>query len=275
MIDRYLNIFFFFATLYVFLLFSEGAYQTRFLLGILLSLVFVVAAFVLNWLTIDGAAAATLFGIVALGFGGWTGAAITLAFFVSSSLISKDQFDDEGILTLTFRRDGIQVWANGFWFAFWLLIWFLSKEPVFMVAAVTSMAFSTADTWGSEMGGHRIKGKTWLISSFKKVEPGTDGGISVAGTLAALVGAAFITAIFWVMNPDYQWVSLLVVILGGFIGSMIDSLVGATIQGKPLQNWAKKLFAHRISYVDNNLTNWLSAGGASIIALLIILLTGH
>lgn len=275
MVDRLLNIFFFFSTLFVFLLFASGEDHRRFLLAILLSITFVVIAFILNWLTLDGASAAILFGIIALGFGGWTGAAITLAFFVSSSLVSKDQFDEDGLLTLAFRRDGVQVWANGFWFAFWLLIWFLSKQPEFLIAAVTSMAFSTADTWGSEIGGHRVKGPTWLISSFKQVEPGTDGGISVMGTLSTLAGAAFITLIFWVLNPHFYWATLLIIVLGGFAGSLIDSWIGAVIQGKELKNWARKLFADKISYVDNNLTNWLSAGGASLLALLCVLITGH
>lgn len=228
-------------------------------------------AFVLNWLTLDGGTSATLFGIIALGFGGWTGAAVTLAFFISSSLLSRDLVAaDESVLA--FRRDGMQVWANGFWFALWLIIWYLSQQPVFLIAAVTSMAFSTADTWGSEIGANRVKRPTWLIHNFEEVKPGADGGISIFGTIASFLGAAFITAIFWLLNRDFSWTVLLVIVLGGFIGSLIDSWIGAKVQGRKFYAWVGQLLPKKYSHIDNNMTNWLAAGGASIIALLITLI---
>ena len=258
----------------MFLLVAKGDDHLRFFYGLILSFLFVSIAFILNWLTLDGATSALLFGTISLGFGGWTGAGVILAFFVSSSLVSKDPNDGITGIKIPFRRNAIQVWANGFWFSFWILIWFLSQQHFFIVAAISSMAFSTSDTWASEIGGHRFKGSTWLIKGFKKVQPGEDGGISLVGTLASLAGSVFLTFIFWLLSPDYHWGIYLTVVLAGFLGSFLDSWIGATLQGKKLYDWVLPIFANKISVVDNNMTNWLSAGGASIIALFIVLFTG-
>ncbi len=241
----------------------------------LLSLSCAFLAFILNWLTLDGLTAAVLFGMIAYGLGGLTGALIVLAFFISSSLLSKDMISEEALLDKKFRRDGIQVWSNGFWFALWIIIWFLTKEKVFLVAGVASMAFATADTWASELGGHRVKGKTWLITTFRNVKPGTDGGISVIGTIAALFGAFFIGGFFWLIEPEITFSTFLLVSVTGFIGSFIDSWIGAKFQGMELSQKLKNIFARQITYVDNDLVNWMAAGSSSVVALLTLLISGQ
>lgn len=267
MLDRQLNIFFFFATIFVFLLFSEGNDHIRLLLAIGLSLVFVIAGYLLNWLTLDGATSAILFGVISLGLGGFVGAAVVLGFFVTSSLLSKDQVNDIGLTTIHFRRNGTQVWSNGFWFAFWLIFWFTSDSMVFLIAAITAMSFSTADTWGSEVGGNRVKGTTWLFGTFEKVEPGIDGGISLIGTLASLAGAFIIGGIYWLFYQQMPIGYLVIIVTAGFLGSFVDSLIGTYIQGKKLNDRIMTLFNNKIQTFDNNLTNWVSSGVSSILAI--------
>ncbi|MCR9132341.1 MAG: DUF92 domain-containing protein [bacterium] len=271
MLDRQLNILFFFATVFVFLLFSEGFEQTRFFVAVFLSILFVTIAFVLNWLTIDGALSALLFGIISLGFGGLSAATVVLVFFVTSSLLSKSDKNDD-LFTIPFRRDGYQVWSNGFWFALWLIFWFTTDALVFEVAAVSSIAFSTADTWSSEIGGKRVKGTTWMIGSFKKVEPGLDGGVSVAGTASSLVGALLIALIYWAFNSELTVGIIVLVILAGIAGSLIDSLLGNYVQGSKIPRKISALFNYQITKFDNNTTNWVSAGSASLLAICIFLL---
>lgn len=219
--------------------------------------------------------AAILFGIIAFGLAGLTGAVIALVFFVSSSLLSKDMISEEYILDEKFRRNGTQVWSNGFWFAFWIMIWFLSKEKIFLVAGIASMASATADTWASEIGTHHTKGKTWLISTFEKVKPGTDGAISVSGTIASLLGSLIVALIFWLIDGEVSLFTSAVIVLAGFIGSLIDSWIGATWQGAEIKEWLTKIFAKRISYVDNNMVNWLASGSASVVALFAVLIFGQ
>ncbi len=98
------------------------------------------------------------------------------------------------------------------------------------IAYIATISVAAADTIGSELG---VKDpKVWLITNFKRVEPGTDGGISVMGTLVSLVGAIvvsifgyfviFLTLDFYVIIP----------IVCGFIGCLADSVVGATLETK-------------------------------------------
>lgn len=275
MLDRLINIFFLFSLVFIFILFANVDDHLRITLALLLSLSCAFLAFILNWLTLDGVTAAVLFGLIAYGLGGLTGALIVLAFFISSSLLSKDMISEEALLDKKFRRDGIQVWSNGFWFALWIIIWFLTKEKVFLVAGVASMAFATADTWASELGGHRVKGKTWLITTFRNVKPGTDGGISVIGTIAALIGAFFIGGLFWLIEPEITFSTFLLVSVTGFIGSFIDSWIGAKFQGMELNKKLKNIFARQITYVDNDLVNWMAAGSSSVVALLTLLISGQ
>lgn len=182
---------------------------------------------------------------------------------------------EESLLDKKFRRNGLQVWSNGFWFALWIIIWFLSKERIFLVAGVASMAFATADTWASEIGGHRVKGKTWLVTNFQAVKPGTDGGISVIGTIASLIGAFFIGGLFWLIEPGVTLLTFLLVSIAGFLGSFIDSWIGASFQGIELNKRLKNIFARQITYVDNDLVNWMAAGSSSVVALFIFLIAGH
>lgn len=182
---------------------------------------------------------------------------------------------EESLLDKKFRRDGMQVWSNGFWFTLWIIIWFITKEKAFLIAGVASMASSTADTWASEIGAHYTKGTTWLVNNFEKVKPGTDGAISVLGTMASLLGAMFIAVIFWLVDGEITLITGLVVIIAGLSGSMVDSWIGATLQGIELKAWLRKIFAERISYVDNNMVNWMASGSASLIALLTILIIGQ
>ena len=258
----------------MFLLFSEGNDHIRFLSAIGLSFVFVLIGYVLNWLTLDGAISAILFGIIALGLGGMIGAAVVLGFFITSSIMSKDEEDEDGIMTIHFRRNGMQVWSNGFWFAIWVIFWFTTDSMVFLIAAITAMSFSTADTWGSEIGGSRVKGKTWLFWTFEKVEPGTDGGISIAGTIATFAGAAIIGLIYWLFFKQMPVSYLIIIITAGFLGSFVDSLFGTYIQGNKLSEPIKVIFNNKIQTFDNNLTNWVSSGVSSIMAIGIFLLLG-
>ncbi len=231
-----------------------------------------IGAYLLNWLTLDGAASAILFGVISLGLGGLVGATVILGFFITSSLLSKDLTDGDGLSTIHFRRNGLQVWSNGFWFAFWVIIWFTSDSMVFLIAAVTAMSFSTADTWGSEIGGNRVKGATWLFGPFNKVEPGVDGGVSVIGTLATLAGASIIGSIYWIFYQEAPISYLIIIISIGFIGSFVDSLIGTYIQGTKLNESTTALFNHKIRTFDNNLTNWVSSGVSSILAIGVFLL---
>lgn len=274
MLDRQLNIFFFFSTIFVFLLFSEDGDHVRFFSAIILSLVFVLLCYLLNWLTLDGAVSTVLFGIISFGLGGLIGATVVLVFFITSSLFSKNQERESnvGVTTIQFRRNGLQVWSNGFWFAIGIILWFASDYMLFLIAAISSMAFSTADTWSSEIGGSWVKGTTWQLWSFKQVTPGVEGGISIVGTVASVLGACIIGNIYLVFNLEMPIANSIIIIVSGFVGSFVDSIIGTYIQGNDLNNWISSMFNNSIKTFDNNLTNFVSSGFSSLVAMSVFIL---
>ncbi len=274
MLDRWVNIFFSLALVFVFILLGDAQQHNQILLGLFLAALLSITAFILNWLTIDGASSATIFGGFAYGLGGAAGAAVVLAFFISGSVLSKDLISMEGFLEKKFRRDGKQVWANGFWFALWILIWFLTNIDAFLIASITSIASAAADTWSTEIGANRLKGKTRLITTGEKVQPGTDGGISFYGTVAALGGAVFIASVFWFFDTGTLLSTILVISVTGFFGSLIDSYIGARFQNAAYSLPGLSSIGLKNMYVSNNFVNWISAGLASVISLILILIIG-
>lgn len=92
-----------------------------------------------------------------------------------------------------------------------------------------SFAVITSDTFASEIGV--IDQKVRLITSMEKVTPGTNGGISVTGTIASLIGALVIglSFTFLAYNHFILYKVLFVTILG-FAGNLADSVLGATLE---------------------------------------------
>ncbi|MEX0721823.1 MAG: DUF92 domain-containing protein [Balneolaceae bacterium] len=269
---RFVNIFLLFALVFISILFGDAEEHSRTMIAVVLATIFSLLAFIFKWLTIDGTAAAIIFGAIAYGIGGATGAGVVLAFFITGSILSKDFAAKEGFLKKKFRRDGNQVWANGFWFALWIMIWFLTNSDLFLIAAVSSIAVATADTWASEIGGKTVKGKTKLISTGEIVLPGTHGGISFYGTLAAFCGAILIALVFGAIHPVASFAYILIIIATGIVGCFIDSYIGARFQNNVYSFSGYSIFGYQNLYVTNDFVNFVSAGLASLIGLFLTLI---
>jgi uncharacterized protein (TIGR00297 family) len=93
---------------------------------------------------------------------------------------------------------------------------------------IGSIATATADTLASEVG---VVEQPRLITTFKKVPPGTDGGISIVGTAAGIIGAGIIGVSAYILGifPD-PFVTLKVSIIAGTVGCFVDSILGAVLE---------------------------------------------
>ena len=125
------------------------------------------------------------------------------------------------------------------------------------VAFICTLTVAAADTVASEIGT-RDK-KVWLITTFERVKRGTNGGISVLGTASSLVAATITCLVGWLLIFEGVDSFILIPIFAGFMGNIIDSLLGATLESRKL-----------ISKYTNNCVSALL--GAAIGAILIILL---
>ncbi|RZN60836.1 MAG: DUF92 domain-containing protein [Methanonatronarchaeia archaeon] len=106
-------------------------------------------------------------------------------------------------------------------------------ELVFMGAYIGAIATATSDTIASEIGS--LDTETRLITNLKKkVKTGADGGISLAGEIASIVGGLIIGLIAY-LTFGIEF-ALIVGPVAGFIGCNIDSLLGATLERKGIMN---------------------------------------
>ena len=112
----------------------------------------------------------------------------------------------------------------------------------FNVMFFASLSAAFADTLSSEIGV-LSKGKPLLITTLKPVFPGTDGAVSLLGFWAALAGGLVFGIMGFIITGNLFWGILL--ILAGLLGSIFDSVLGATFQ-----QW---------KYLDNNLVNFASS----------------
>ncbi|NMB86783.1 MAG: DUF92 domain-containing protein [Chloroflexi bacterium] len=208
----------------------------RLLTGAVLALVISVLAYRARSLNRSGALAATLLGTVVFGLGGLAWAVLLIGFFVSSSALSRLSAGRKRSLNEKFskgsQRDAGQVLANGAVAGLCVLLQLLFPGQAWpWLAFAGSLAAVNADTWGTELG---VLSRTSpvLITTGRPVERGTSGGISLAGTLAALGGGLFIAllALLFDPAPGLAWGVLPVVGLAGLLGSLVDSALGATVQ---------------------------------------------
>jgi uncharacterized protein (TIGR00297 family) len=106
------------------------------------------------------------------------------------------------------------------------LLYALTSSDALAAAFVASLGAAFADTAESEVG--QLYGRTpRLITTLGKVPPGTDGAVSLAGTLAGIAAAALTAALGLTLDLVNGPASMLLVVLAAFLGTVVDSFVGA------------------------------------------------
>lgn len=104
----------------------------------------------------------------------------------------------------------------------------LFPSEAFAAAFVASLGAAFADTAESEVG-QLASGAPRLITTLRKVPPGTDGAVSVPGTLAGLVAAGLTALVGLMLGLMTELGAALLVVLAAFLGTLADSFVGALV----------------------------------------------
>jgi Predicted membrane protein len=125
--------------------------------------------------------------------------------------------------------------------------------PLFTVA-LAALAEAAADTASSEFG-QVFGGTPRMITTLRKAEPGTDGAITIAGTLAGVTAAALVAAAgTYALSGDRTmfWLSC----AGGVFGLLFDSLLGATFENA--------------GWLNNDAVNFISTASAAVFAVVFL-----
>ena len=184
----------------------------------------------------SGAYAAVVMGTLIFGVGGWQWALLLLAFFITSSALSrafkkrKQGLDEK--FSKGSQRDAGQVFGNGGLAALFAGLHFFYPTSAWVwIAFAGSLAAVNADTWATELGVLNPHLPRMITNPGREVEKGTSGAISLTGTLAALAGSALI-GLLAVLFPPFpiSWTIGITVSLAGLLGSLFDSFLGAKVQ---------------------------------------------
>ncbi len=262
-------------------------------LGLLFSSIIAFLAYKKNSLSISGAIGAIILGTGIFATSGIYGAAIMIMFFLSSSFLSHykkvrkenvaKQFDKTG------KRDFFQVFANGGVGVILSIVYFITQNPQFLIALAISFAAANADTWSTELGTLN-KSRPFSLRTFKRVIKGTSGAVSFLGTVSGFLGSIFIgivaIALMFILdlsiyNQSYLKIFIYIT-LGGFIGGLIDSILGATIQGiyyfdqekieteKKVYNNVPTRLIRGFSFINNDIVNFLSISIPSFMIMFLL-----
>ena len=192
-----------------------------------------LVAYRVGSLSPSGAWAAWLVGSLTFGFGGLIPAVLLVAFFVSSSLLSRFGSGRKRQLAEKFAkgstRDAAQVAANGAAASAFAVLVGFGGTTLPLAGVVGALAAVTADTWATELGV-LARSRPRRLTDWARVSPGTSGAITMEGSLAAAAGACFIGGLAALLagRPIY----LLAGLLGGAGGAFIDSWLGASLQAR-------------------------------------------
>lgn len=270
-------------------------------LGLALACLIAFGAYKARALSRSGMWAAAGLGAVIMGLGGLRWAVLLMGFFISSSLFSrmfrarKASLDEK--YAKGHRRDAGQVLANGGIAGLAVLLQFVlpqsaggaSALPWILCAA--ALAAANADTWATELGALSPETPR-LITSFKPVSRGTSGGVTLAGTAAALAGSALIALLAVICWPPEMRqtgqplaAAFALITFAGLTGSLVDSLLGATLQAiyycpvcakqtekHPAHTCGTNtVLYHGLRWLNNDLVNSLCTLSAALLILFISL----
>lgn len=134
------------------------------------------------------------------------------------------------------------------------ILYGITGDVIFIALFLGSVATAAGDTLASEIG---VTGGTpRMITTMRPVPPGTNGGVTLTGEVASLLGASLICILAFLLGVA-PWYVCIIAVVAGFIGTNLDSLYGALIENK--------------GFIGNSGTNLLATISGGSFAMLVCL----
>lgn len=229
--------------------------------AVMINWAYVLILFILGFITykrksldLFGSAVMIIMGIVIIFSAGTNWLLLIILFLVMSLLATK--YSKKYKMSLgefEGRRTSKNVISNGVVACF--MAAFGGYYLPFVGGFIGAIATATADTLASEIGV--LDQNPRLITTFQKVNPGTNGAVSVLGTAVGMAGAAVIgiAAYFLGIMPN-ALSAILVSIISGTVGCFMDSILGALFEN---QGW-----------ITNEHVNLIATVVGAIVGILLI-----
>ena len=221
----------------------------------LIALLFAVVARILGFVSDGGAVAGISIAFILMitaGFAGFVPLLILFVLTVFATRWRRRRKERLGLAERSGGRTGSQVLANlgGAACCALPVLWFPEFSDLLLTGAMAALAEAAADTVSSEIGQASSRG-AYLIVGLRSVPIGTNGAISLLGTLSGVVAASLIA---WVSATSavVGWDRVPIIVIAGTAGMLFDSFLGATWEnagrmGNDAVNFVSTVFAADIA----------------------------
>jgi uncharacterized protein (TIGR00297 family) len=243
------------------LLLEDVGFTGRVLVGLAVNGLLSLLALLARWTDVPGALSAVALGTAVTAGLGLPGLALMVAFFVLGTAATKLGYRTKAARGIAQGRGGTRgwrhAWANGGVPAFLAVTAGMAPpglRDLVVLAYAGAVATAAADTCSSEVGKAYGR-RTYLITSLRPVPPGTEGGVSLEGTLCGLAGALAVSATGAALGL-FGWGPALLVTVAGLLGSLAESVIGSG--------------AERRGWMGSDLLNALNTVIGALIVVLMI-----
>jgi uncharacterized protein (TIGR00297 family) len=202
-----------------------------------------------------------MLGVLVWGTLGWRGYLIVILFFVLGSALTFVRIEQKTAEGIAEARSGMRgagnVWSSALAASLCAIATLFFSSPIkelLVLGYVASFCTKLSDTTASEVG--KAYGKTtYLITNLKSVPRGTEGAVSLEGTLAGALASIVLATIAWGIGLIAP-VGIIWCVIAAFIATTVESLIGATLES-------------RFTWLTNDLVNLINTIIGAIVAMLL------
>ncbi|ACK73255.1 protein of unknown function DUF92 transmembrane [Gloeothece citriformis PCC 7424] len=244
-------------------MFSTLELSNPWLIGSILNAILLAIAFIApkKLLTPAGYFHAWILGVLVWGTLGWRGYAVVMFYFLVGSTVTRigmAEKEKEGIAEKRSGQRGPEnVWGSALIATICAIVTLFvepSGQHLLILGYVASFSTKLSDTTASEVGKAYGK-RTFLITTLQPVPRGTEGAVSLEGTLAGVVASVAIAVLAWAIGL-IDIIGIVWCIVAAFVATNLESLIGATLQSK----W---------DWLSNEIVNIINTFIGAVVAILL------
>ncbi|MEM9566900.1 MAG: DUF92 domain-containing protein [Cyanobacteria bacterium P01_E01_bin.34] len=218
-------------------------------------------------LTKAGVVHAAVLGLIVWGGLGWPGFGIVAAYFVFGTVVTKVGMKQKEAKGIAEKRGGARgpenVWGSALTGALCALGYAVWPHSLWVLGYVASFSAKLADTTSSEVGKAYGK-RTFSIVSFRPVPAGSEGAVSLEGTVAGWIAAIALTAFGFALTTrssllEMTWAWAIPCWIAAILATTTESWIGATIQ-------------EDIAWMTNEVVNGIQTTIAAVFAIVFVVL---